>query len=113
KASGYLTRGRTTAKLPTETAPHKTRRFGIRNRGSAGTLIRGNEVEHNIVSSLGPGRGISVEVSTNVTVMNNEASDNTPDLFWDASGSNSFKNNECDTSQPPGLCETNADREST
>jgi len=92
---------------------HDNRRFGIRNRGSAGTLIRGNEVEHNIVSSLGPGRGISVEVSTNVTVMNNEASDNTPDLFWDASGSNSFKNNECDTSQPPGLCETNADREST
>lgn len=70
-------------------------------------MIRGNEAEHNVVSSLGPGRGISVEASTNVTVTNNQASDNTPDLFWDGSGSNGFKNNECDTSQPPGLCETN------
>jgi len=86
---------------------HDNRRFGIRNRGSAGTLIRGNEVEHNIVSSLGPGRGISVEASTNLTVSDNQASDNTPDIFWDGSGSNRFKNNECDTSQPPGLCEPN------
>jgi parallel beta-helix repeat protein len=85
---------------------HDNRRFGIRNRGSAGTLIRGNEVEHNIISSLGPGRGVSVEASTNVTVMNNQVTDNTPDLFWDGSGSNRFKNNECDTSQPPGLCES-------
>ena len=61
------------------------RRYGIINRRSAGTLLRGNEVEHNVVSSLGPGRGISVEASTNVTVVNNQASDNTPDLFWDGS----------------------------
>lgn len=84
---------------------HDNRRYGIRNLSNAGTMIRGNEVEHNIVSSLGPGRGIAVEASTNVTVMNNQASDNTPDIFWDGSGSNRFKNNECDTSQPPGLCE--------
>jgi parallel beta-helix repeat protein len=66
---------------------HDNRRYGILNRGSAGALIRGNEVEQNVVSSLGPGRGISVEASTNVTVMNNQISDNTPDLFWDGSGS--------------------------
>jgi parallel beta-helix repeat protein len=106
-AFGILIAGGSNSNVVSRNDSHDNRRYGIRNLSNAGTLIRGNEVEHNIVSSLGPGRGISVEVSTNVTVMNNEASDNTPDLFWDGSASNSFKNNECDTSQPPGLCETN------
>src|SRR5215469_13551232 len=85
---------------------HDNRRYGILNRGSAGTLIRENEVEHNVVSGLGPGRGISVEASTSVAVVSNQASNNTPDLFWDGFGSNRFRNNECNTSQPPGLCES-------
>ena len=106
-AFGILIAGGSNSNVVSRNDSHDNRRYGIRNLSNAGTLIRGNEVEHNIVSSLGPGRGVSVEASTNVTVTNNEASDNTPDLFWDGSGSNSFKNNECDTSQPPGLCETN------
>ena len=105
-AFGILIAGGSNSNVVSRNDSHDNRRYGILNRGNAGTLIRGNQVEHNVVSSLGPGRGISVEGSTNVTVLNNQASDNTPDLFWDGSGSNSFKNNECDTSQPPGLCES-------
>lgn len=105
-AFGILIAGRSNSNVVSRNDSHDNRRYGTLNRGNAGTLIRGNEVEHNVVSSLGPRRGISVEGSTNVTVLNNQASDNTPDLFWDGSGSNSFKNSECDTSQPPGLCES-------
>lgn len=106
-AYGILIAIRSNSNVVSGNDSHDNRRYGIRNLSNAGTLIRGNEVEHNLVSSLGPGRGIAVEASTNVTVINNQATNNTPDLFRDGSGSNRFKNNECDTSQPPGLCETN------
>lgn len=90
-----------------ENDSHDNRRDGIRNLLNAGTLIDGNEVDHNRVSSLGPGRGISVEVSSDITVVQNEAFDNVVDLFWDGTGSNNqFRENECDTSQPSGLCES-------
>ena len=105
-AFGIFIGGGSNSNLVSNNDSHDNRRFGIRNLGNAGTLIRGNEVEHNRVSTLGPGRGISVEASNNVTVIGNQASDNTLDLFWDGAGSNRFKDNECDTSQPPGLCDS-------
>lgn len=88
-----------------ENYSHDNRRYGIRNLNNSGTLIHDNRVEGNHVSDLGPGRGIAVEGSSGVTVSDNEAFDNTPDLFWDGLGSNTFEDNQCDTSQPPGLCE--------
>ena len=105
-AFGIFIAGGSSSNAVSGNASHDNRRYGILNRGSAGTLIRENEVEHNVVSGLGPGRGISVEASTSVAVVSNQASNNTPDLFWDGFGSNRFRNNECNTSQPPGLCES-------
>jgi hypothetical protein len=90
------------------------RRYGILTRGSTATLIDRNEVEHNRISSLGPARGISVEASTNVNVIGNDAFENVIDLFWDGTGSaDQFRHNECDTSQPPGLCDDGGGRADT
>jgi parallel beta-helix repeat protein len=74
------------------------RAFGILNfAGANGTSIKGNRVFGNPV-------GISVQGSTGVKVARNHAFGNTLDLQWDGAGTNTFKNNHCDTSAPPGLC---------
>jgi parallel beta-helix repeat protein len=87
---------------------HDNRRYGILNRATADTVIDGNRIDRNGIP-LGPGRGISVEspaavISTGVTVARNDAFGNTPDLFWDGKGADTFQNNHCDTSVPDGLC---------
>ena len=74
------------------------RAFGILNfTGANGTSIRGNRV-------FGSPIGISILQSTGVTVARNHAFGNTLDLQWDGTGSNTFRNNHCNTSAPPGLC---------
>jgi parallel beta-helix repeat protein len=74
------------------------RLFGILNfTGANGTSIRGNRV-------FGNPTGISIQQSTGVTVARNHAFGNTLDLQWDGTGSNTFRNNHCNTSAPPGLC---------
>jgi parallel beta-helix repeat protein len=74
------------------------RAFGILNFGAAnGTSIKGNRAFRNPV-------GISVQGSTGVRVARNHAFGNTLDLQWDGAGTNTFKNNHCNTSAPPGLC---------
>lgn len=79
---------------------HDNRRFGIRNiGGSNGTFIENNRSLNNA------GPGIAVLNSTGVTVARNKAFNNAPDLLWDLLGVNSFENNHCRTSVPPGLCE--------
>jgi parallel beta-helix repeat protein len=74
------------------------RAFGILNfSGANGTSIRGNR-------AFGNPTGISVQGSTGVVVARNHAFGNTLDLQWDGAGTNTFKNNHCNTSAPPGLC---------
>jgi parallel beta-helix repeat protein len=74
------------------------RAFGILNfAGANGTSIKGNRAFRNPT-------GISVQGSTGVTVARNHAFGNTLDLQWDGAGTNTFKNNHCGTSAPPGLC---------
>jgi parallel beta-helix repeat protein len=74
------------------------RAFGILNfSGANGTSIKGNRVFRNPT-------GISVQGSTGVTVARNHAFGNTLDLQWDGVGTNTFRNNHCNTSAPPGLC---------
>jgi parallel beta-helix repeat protein len=80
---------------------HDNRRFGIRNLGGAnGTVIENNRSLNN----AGPGIAVFLS-STGVTVARNKAFNNAPDLFWDLVGANTFENNHCRTSVPPGLCE--------
>ena len=113
-AFGILVAGASNNNLISHNDSHDNRRYGILTRGTDGTLINRNEVEHNRVSSLGPGRGISVETSSDVKVIGNEAFENVVDLFWDGTGRNDqFRHNECDTSQPPGLCEDGGGRGET
>jgi parallel beta-helix repeat protein len=74
------------------------RAFGILNfSGADGTAINANRVRGNPT-------GISIQGSTGVTVARNHAFGNALDLQWDGTGSNTFRNNHCDTSSPPGLC---------
>ncbi|MGH7662873.1 MAG: right-handed parallel beta-helix repeat-containing protein [Gemmatimonadaceae bacterium] len=80
---------------------HDNRRFGIRNLAAA----NGNVIENNrSVNNAGPGIAVFLS-STGVTVARNKAFNNAPDLFWDLVGANTFENNHCRTSVPPGLCE--------
>jgi parallel beta-helix repeat protein len=77
---------------------NNNRAFGILNFSAAnGTGILGNRV-------FGNPTGIAVQGSTGVTVARNHAFRNTLDLQWDGAGSNTFRNNHCNTSAPPGLC---------
>ena len=74
------------------------RAFGILNFSAANaTSIRGNRASGNPI-------GIAIQGSTGVTVARNHAFGNTLDLQWDGTGSNTFHNNHCNTSAPPGLC---------
>ena len=77
---------------------NSNRAFGILNfSGGNGTSIKANRV-------FGNPTGISIQGSTGVTVALNHAFGNTLDLQWDGTGSNTFRNNHCNTSAPPGLC---------
>jgi parallel beta-helix repeat protein len=74
------------------------RAFGILNfSGGDGTSIKSNRVFRNPT-------GISIQGSSGVTVARNHAFGNTLDLQWDGMGTNTFRNNHCNTSVPPGLC---------
>jgi len=76
----------------------QNRAFGILNfSGGNGTSIRGNRVFENPT-------GISIQQSTGVKVLRNHAFTNGLDLQWDGTGTNTFRNNHCNTSAPPGLC---------
>lgn len=66
--------------------------------GSNDTLIDGNRAGDNPT-------GLSLQSVSGVTVARNRSFDNAVvDLFWDGFGVNTFDNNHCSTSSPPGLC---------
>lgn len=80
---------------------HDNRRFGIRTIATDGTVFENNRVMDN----AGPGIAV-LAMASNTRVVRNHAFGNTPDLFWDGTGvNNTFENNHCRTSSPPGLCE--------
>jgi parallel beta-helix repeat protein len=81
---------------------HDNRGLGIRTIGfTNGTVIENNRVMDN----AGPGIAV-LAMSSNARVVRNHAFGNTPDLFWDGTGvNNTFENNHCRTSSPPGLCD--------
>jgi parallel beta-helix repeat protein len=74
------------------------RAFGILNFSGANLTV----LEHNHV--FDNPTGISVSTSSGVRVIGNVAFGNSPDLLWDGTGTNTFKDNHCTTSVPPGLC---------
>lgn len=66
--------------------------------GANDTSIEGNRANDNPT-------GLSLQGSNGVTVARNQSFDNeVVDLLWDRSGANTFDNNHCNTSAPPGLC---------
>src|SRR5215217_5810622 len=87
---------------------------GIGLLGATGVEISGNHIVGNVASGPTDFEGGVVVVSspidetppTNNSVFGNVLRDNDPDLFWDESGSgNTFVGNDCETSDPEGLCE--------
>jgi parallel beta-helix repeat protein len=83
-----------------ENVSEDNRAFGILNFSGANQTL----LEHN--RAFDNPTGISVSASTGVRVVGNVAFGNSPDLLWDGSGTNTFKNNHCTTSVPPGLCKS-------
>ena len=87
---------------------------GICIQGATVTSLKGNEVLGN--QPAFPNRcagGIQVHSTTSVggsdptgdVIQNNQVHTNLPyDLGWDGTGSPTFKNNDCDSSNPAGLC---------
>jgi parallel beta-helix repeat protein len=74
------------------------RAFGILNfAGANGTSIKANR-------AFGNPTGIAIQGSSGVAIARNHAFRNTLDLLWDGAGTNTFHNNHCNTSAPPGLC---------
>jgi len=87
---------------------------GIGLLGATGVEISGNHIVGNVASGPTDFEGGVVVVSspidetppTNNSVFGNVLRDNDPDLFWDETGSgNTFVGNDCETSDPEGLCE--------
>lgn len=85
------------------------RRVGVRNISASGTLIENNRVFDTVGVGAAPDEGWGVAVvgtSLGVTVVRNHAFGNTVDIFTTAPPpANTFENNHCNTSVPPGLCE--------
>ncbi len=86
--------------------------IGIGLEGAHGVDIRGNIITGN-TSPGGVGdehAGIAVvtgeggTAATDNTVKGNIITHNSPDILWDRAGSNTFRANICDTSNPNGLC---------
>ena len=88
--------------------------IGIALLGAANTSVANNSVTGNSKGnnqSLASG-GILVmrlpggsTAPSNDTIKNNHLSNNSPfDLFWDMTGTATFKRNHCTTSSPSGLC---------
>ncbi len=89
--------------------------LGIVLVGASNVKVTDNSVEHNNAGSNATvaTAGIAIVSSvpfggtaeSNIKVTDNEVEHNAIDLLWDGSGSGvSFDDNDCDTSQPPGLC---------
>lgn len=76
------------------------RQHGIRNIGAPGNVIENNRTFGNTL------HGIGLHFSTGVVVARNHAFDNeVSDLFTDNAAANTFENNHCNSSNPPGLCD--------
>lgn len=86
--------------------------IGIWLSGSRGMEITGNRISGNVPSGatvLSGGvvvvQGFEGQLPSDNSVIANKFGRNTPDIFWDESGSgNRFANNDCDTSEPARLC---------
>lgn len=85
---------------------------GVLLLGAKGNTVHDNEILDN--TPTGPSaytggvvvaEGLGGTPPTNNLVEDNVILRNEPDIFWDETGTgNVFRNNECETSQPPGLC---------
>jgi parallel beta-helix repeat protein len=87
--------------------------IGIGLFGATGVEVSGNEISGNVASGPTVFEGGVVVVTsgerppTNNFVLGNVLRDNEPDLFWDETGSgNRFVDNDCETSEPPDLCQS-------
>jgi nitrous oxidase accessory protein NosD len=87
---------------------------GIGLLGATGVEISGNHILGNVASGPTEFEGGVVVVSspidetppTDNSVFGNVILNNEPDIFWDETGSgNTFVGNDCETSDPEGLCE--------
>jgi len=84
---------------------------GIVLAGADHAVVHGNNVQFNAPSGFSVFNGGIVVVSGGLgtpanhnTIAGNTALNNSPDLFWDGFGVNTFANNNCKTSVPSSLC---------
>jgi parallel beta-helix repeat protein len=86
---------------------------GIGIQGATATTVKGNEVLGNQPALPLKGAGIDIHSTAyaggsdpvNDVIQDNKVHENLQyDLVWDLSGSPTFKHNDCDSSNPPGLC---------
>jgi hypothetical protein len=84
---------------------------GIVLAGADHSAVHGNNVQFNVPSGFSVFNGGIVVVSGGLgtpanhnTISGNTALNNSPDLFWDGFGVNTFANNNCKTSVPSSLC---------
>jgi hypothetical protein len=84
--------------------------IGIAVAGGDHVSVSSSEINQNLATGQTIVSGGVVVASFGPTPHDNTISGNTilgnaPDIFWDGSGArNTFTNNNCETSQPPGLC---------
>lgn len=77
---------------------------GVRHINASGNVIKSNRTFSNARN------GIRLQSSTGVLVARNHAFDSGVfDLFTDNAAANTFENNRCNTSSPPGLCTQDGD----
>jgi parallel beta-helix repeat protein len=84
---------------------------GIVLAGADHSIVRSNNVQFNVPSDFSVFQGGIVLVSgpagtpaSHNTITGNTALHNSPDLYWDGFGVNTFSGNHCQTSVPSSLC---------
>ena len=80
---------------------------GIGVVGVTDVNVHDNLVRNNVPSVAGALSGgvVVIEGASNTTVTKNDIQKNSPDIFWDRTGTvNRFTGNLCNTSVPAGLC---------
>jgi hypothetical protein len=97
-------------KCPANDDGPPTSGIGIVVAGGDHVSVTSSEIDQNLPTGQTIVSGGVVVASFGPTPHDNAISGNTilgnaPDIFWDGSGKrNTFTNNNCQTSQPPGLC---------
>ena len=104
-ASGNIASGNT--KVCTPDGGPAVGGIGIAVDGVNNVNVHGNVVRNNVASGpVTASAGVAVlHGASQTTVTNNQIHGNSPDIFWDQSGTgNNFAGNSCTTSVPSGLC---------